>query len=86
VFITYSITFMSLFYIVVAVVAAIGLGGAWLAIAALALPFAHVTRQLQQAYQLRWFSAIMRAWVLTFFISWILTLFVLILVALGMFG
>jgi hypothetical protein len=86
VFITYSITFMSLFYIVVAVVAAIGLGGAWLAIAALALPFAHVTRQLQQAYQLGWFSAIMRAWVLTFFISWILTLFVLILVALGMFG
>ncbi|MDG2533518.1 DUF3667 domain-containing protein [Sphingomonas sp. HITSZ_GF] len=86
VFITYSITFMSLFYIVVAVVAAIGLGGAWLALAALAIPFVHITRQLQQAYLLGWFSAIMRAWVLTFFIGWILAIFFLILLALGMFG
>lgn len=86
VFVTYSITFMSLFYIVVAIVAAAGLGGGWLAVAALALPFVHVTRQLQQAYQLGWFSAFMRAWVLTFFITWILAIFVLILVALGLFG
>ena len=86
IFIIYSIAFMSLFYIVVAVVAATGLGGGWLAIAALLIPFVHVTRQLQQAYQLRWFSAILRAMVLTFFITWILTAFVLILVALGMFG
>lgn len=86
VFITYSITFMSLFYIVVAVVAAIGLGGAWLAVAALAIPFVHITRQLKQAYEIGWFSAFMRAWVLTFFISWVLVLFLLILVALGMFG
>ncbi|WP_404335727.1 DUF3667 domain-containing protein [Sphingomonas sp. MMS12-HWE2-04] len=86
VFIIYSIAFMSLFYIVVTVVAAIGLGGAWLGFAALLLPFLHVTRQLQQAYRLGWFSAIVRALILTFFISWILTLFVLILVALGMTG
>lgn len=86
IFIIYSISFMSLFYIVVAIANAIGLGGGVLAIAALAIPFVHVTRQLQQAYDLNWFSAIMRAWVLTFFITWILAIFVLILVALGMFG
>lgn len=86
IFITYSIAFMSLFYIVVTIVAAIGLGGAWLAFAALLIPFVHVTRQLKQAYQIRWFSAVLRACVLTFFIAWVLTLFVLILLALGMFG
>lgn len=86
IFIIYSIAFMSLFYIVVAIIAAIGLGGGWLALAALIIPFVHITRQLQQAYALGWFSAILRAWVLTFFITWILMLFVMILLALGMFG
>ncbi|HWU95666.1 MAG TPA: DUF3667 domain-containing protein [Sphingomonas sp.] len=86
IFIIYSIAFMSLFYIVVAIANAIGLGGGVLALAAMLIPFVHITRQLQQAYALNWFSAIMRAWVLVFFISWILAIFVLILVALGMFG
>jgi hypothetical protein len=86
IFITYSIAFMSLFYIVVTIAAAIGLGGGWLGFAALLVPFIHITRQLKQAYDIGWFSAFMRAWVLTFFITWILVLFVLVLVALGLFG
>ncbi|MEP9358814.1 DUF3667 domain-containing protein [Sphingomonas sp. KR3-1] len=86
IFIIYSIAFMSLFYIVVAVAAAIGMSGGWLAVAALAIPFVHITRQLQQAYAIGWVSATLRATLLTVFISWILTIFVLILVALGMFG
>lgn len=86
IFIIYSIAFMSLFYIGVTVVSAVGLGGKWLGLAALLIPFIHVTRQLQQAYRIGWFSAIVRAWILSFFISWVLTLFMLILLALGMFG
>ncbi len=86
IFIIYSIAFMSLFYIVVALANAIGLGGGPLWTAAVVVPFVHITRQLKQAYDLNWFSAFMRAWVLTFFITWILMLFLLILVALGMFG
>jgi hypothetical protein len=86
IFIIYSIAFMSLFYIAVTVVAAIGLGGKWLALAALILPFVHITRQLKQAYAIGWFSAIVRASILTIFITWILTFFFLILLALGMFG
>ena len=86
IFIIYSIAFMSLFYIVVAITNAIGLGGGVLATVALVVPFVHITRQLKQAYEIGWFSAFMRAWVLTFFITWILAIFVLILVALGLFG
>ncbi|WHU01456.1 DUF3667 domain-containing protein [Sphingomonas sp. NIBR02145] len=86
IFIIYSISFMSLFYIVVAIAAAIGLRSGPLGMVAVLVPFIHITRQLKQAYDIGWFSAFMRAWVLTFFISWILVLFVLILVALGMFG
>ncbi len=86
IFIIYSIAFMSLFYIVVALANAIGLGGGPLGMVAVLVPFVHITRQLKQAYDIGWFSAFMRAWVLTFFITWILAIFVLILVALGMFG
>jgi hypothetical protein len=50
------------------------------------IPFLHITRQLKQAYQLRWWSAVLRAIVLTWFITIILTLFLLILVAMGMTG
>jgi hypothetical protein len=86
IFIIYSIAFMSLFYIVIAIAMAIGLRSGPLGMVAVLVPFIHITRQLKQAYDTSWFSAFMRAWVLTFFISWILVLFLLILVALGMFG
>jgi hypothetical protein len=86
VFITYSIAFMSLFFIVIAVIGSSGLGGEWLLFAVFGVPFVHIARQLKQAYQLRWWSAILRAFVLSFFISLILGLFATILVTLGMFG
>lgn len=86
VFVTYSIAFMSLFFILVTVAATSGMTGPGLTLAALGLPFVHVTRQLKQAYSLRWPAAILRAMVLTFFIAIILTLFLTILLALGMTG
>jgi hypothetical protein len=86
VFIIYSIAFMSLLFIVITLGAAVGIPGGWLAIAGLLIPFVHITRQLQQAYRLRWWSALLRAIVLTQFITIVLGLFLLILVAMGMMG
>jgi hypothetical protein len=86
VFITYSIAFMSLFFIAVTVIAASGLGGGWLGLAAFVVPFVHITRQLKQAYALRWRWAVLRAVVLSGFIWVVLVLFALVLLALGLFG
>jgi hypothetical protein len=46
----------------------------------------HIFRQLEQAYRLRWWSALARTLVLVFLIQIIVTLFLLILLLLGMFG
>lgn len=86
VFIIYSIAFMSLLFIVITLAAQLGVPSGWLGVAGVFIPFLHITRQLKQAYQLRWWSALLRAVVLTWFIAIILTLFLLILVAMGMTG
>lgn len=86
IFIIYSISFMSLLFIVITVAAKLGVPSSWLGTAGTLIPFVHITRQLQQAYRLRWWSAILRALVLTQFIAIILTLFMLILVGMGMMG
>jgi hypothetical protein len=86
VFITYSIAFMSLLFIVITIGAGVGVSSGWLIAASLIIPFVHVTRQLKQAYQLRWWSAGLRAIVLTHFISIVVSLFLLILLLLGMVG
>jgi hypothetical protein len=86
VFIIYSIAFMSLLFIVITLAAQLGVPSGWLGAAGVFIPFLHITRQLKQAYQLRWWSAVLRAMVLTWFITIILALFLLILVAMGMTG
>jgi len=86
VFIIYSIAFMSLLFIVITVAAKLGAPSGWLGAAGVFIPFLHITRQLKQAYQLRWWSAVLRAIVLTWFIAIVLVLFLLILVAMGMTG
>jgi hypothetical protein len=86
VFITYSIAFMSLLYIVVTIGGAIGIGSGTLVFLSLGVPFIHITRQLKQAYALGWVSALIRALVLSFFITIIVTLFILLLILLGMTG
>lgn len=86
VFITYSIAFMSLLFVVIAVASAAGLGTGWIVAASLLIPFGHIFRQLQQAYRLRWWSALIRTVVLVALIQVVVTLFLLLLVALGMFG
>lgn len=86
VFVTYSIAFMSLLLIVVTLAAACGIGGGVIGLLLLAVPFVHITRQMQQAYALGWFSAIVRTSILTIFIVIVLLLFLLVLLALGMTG
>ena len=86
VFIIYSIAFMSLLFIVITLAAQLGVPSGWLGMAGVFIPFFHITRQLKQAYQLRWWSAVLRAIVLTWFIAIVLVLFLLILVAMGMTG
>ncbi len=86
VFITYSIAFMSLLFIAITIGASIGLSPGWLTFAALGIPFVHITRQLKQAYRLRWRSAIVRAVVLTVCIEIVLMLFLAILLLLGITG
>jgi len=86
IFITYSIAFMSLLFIVLTVAAKLGVPSRWIGAAGVFIPFAHIARQLQQAYRLQWWSALVRALVLTQFISIVLVLFLLILVSMGMMG
>ncbi|MES2986503.1 MAG: DUF3667 domain-containing protein, partial [Pseudomonadota bacterium] len=86
VFITYSIAFMSLLFIVVTVAGVLGLAEGILIPAALLIPVVHLGRQLRQAYRLGRLSTIVRTAILLFFINIIVTLFLLILLALGMSG
>ncbi len=86
VFVTYSIAFMSLLFIVITVAASIGISGVVIAFAAILLPLVHLTRQMKQAYALGWVSAIVRSVILGHFILIILLLFLALLLALGMMG
>ncbi|WP_066798332.1 DUF3667 domain-containing protein [Sphingomonas soli] len=84
VFVTYSIAFMSLLLIAVTVLGEIGASEGLIIFAVLVVPFVHLTRQLKQAYALRWFPAIVRSVILSFFILIVILLFLIILLALGM--
>jgi hypothetical protein len=86
VFITYSIAFVSLLFIVLTVLGAAGVSTGWLVTAGFLIPFVHMTRQMKQAYQLGWFSAIVRTVILSWFITIVITLFFALLVLMGMFG
>jgi hypothetical protein len=86
VFVTYSISFMSLGVIAVVLLDRLGFPGAILGLAALIVPPVHMYRQLRGAYGLSAASALWRTVALLFFASWALTLFGLLLIALGLMG
>jgi hypothetical protein len=86
VFVTYSIAFMSLLFIAITLAGAVGVSGGVLTTVALIAPLVHIFRQLKQAYALRWWSALLRTLVLSWFITIVLILFLLILLLLGMTG
>jgi hypothetical protein len=85
VFITYSIAFMSLLFIAIALAGTAGTSEGWVVAASFGIPFVHLLRQMKEAYQLGWFPALLRTLLLSFFITIILVVFLILLILLGSF-
>ncbi len=86
VFVTYSLSFMSLLFIVMSIVSVIPGGAGWAALLFFVSVPLHLYKQLRGAYSLSRFSALWRLSVLLLFsIHIVLTLFLLIVGALGAF-
>ena len=75
VFVTYSIAFMSLLFIALSLLAAIGVPPGILNIAGMLIPPVHIYSQLKDSYGLSRFGAVARTLVLGFFILIIVLLF-----------
>jgi hypothetical protein len=86
VFITYSIAFMSLLFVVIAVASAMGVSSGWIVAACFLIPLAHLFRQMKQAYRLNWFPALVRTLLLSFLITIVLMIFLSLLLLMGMLG
>lgn len=86
VFVTYSLSFMSLLFVVLTVLGFAGVPMGWLVTAAAVVPVWHIATQLRHAYCLSRLSALWRTLALTFFIQVIIALFVSLLLVLGLMG
>ena len=85
VFITYSLSFMSLVFIVLSLMGKVGVGLPWLFTIFSTIAPLHIYRQLKQAYGLSTWSTIWRLVVLLFAIFVVIALFLQILLFLGAF-
>jgi len=86
IFVTYSISFMMLFVIVVTLLYDLGVSG-WIWGTAIAIvPPLHLYKQLRGAYGISRFGAWVRLFLLSIMITFVLTLFGIILVAIGASG
>jgi hypothetical protein len=83
VFVTYSLSFMTLFYVALVLLGGIGVSTGMLLLLGTFVPLVHIYRQLRGAYSLGRFSALWRTAALSFFIFWILFLFIDLLLVLG---
>ena len=86
VFVTYSLAFMSLLFIVLTILGSFGVGIAVLGTIGTFVPAFHIYRQLRGAYRLGRINALIRTTVLLFNIQIVITLFALLLVALVLVG
>jgi len=86
VFITYSISFMSLLFIALTVLSSFGLTSGWVTAIAATVPVWHIHRQLRGAYGLSRFSAVWRTVILIVSIGVVLFLFLAVLLLLGLVG
>ncbi len=86
VFVTYSLAFMSLSFILLTVAGALGLGSDAIAMIAMIGAPAHIYFQMKGAYRLRWWSAALRTFVLLQLILFVLLIFCFLLLGLGMLG
>lgn len=86
VFVTYSLSFMSLLGILLTIGGGLGLGSDVIAIVALFAPPLHIFFQMKGAYRLRGWSALLRTFVLLNMITFIVVIFALLLLGLGLLG
>ena len=87
VFVTYSLCFMSLLFVAIALLGQVPwISGGWLFFAAVLIPPVHIYKQLRGAYALSRFSAGWRTMVLLVFITIVLGLFLKLLLLLGAMG
>ncbi|MBS0505289.1 MAG: DUF3667 domain-containing protein [Proteobacteria bacterium] len=86
VFVTYSLSFMSLLVIVLTALSKLGVPSDAIAIAGTFIPPIHIYRQLRGAYGTRPVPALLRLFVLCFLASFILTVFLLLLIGMGVLG
>ena len=86
IFVTYSLAFMTLFYVALVLLGALGVPGGTLALLGTLVPLVHIYKQTKYAYGLSRFSAAWRTVALTFFIFVILFLFIDLLLVLGALG
>jgi hypothetical protein len=86
IFVTYSISFMMLFVIVLSIAATAGLSAAIWGTAIGIVPPLHIYKQLRGAYGLSRFGAVLRLFMLFIMIIFVLVLFGLLLLALGVLG
>jgi hypothetical protein len=86
IFVTYSISFMMMFLILLTLAAAFGVSGAIWGTALGIIPPLHLYKQLRHAYGLSRFGAWLRLFLLTIAISIILTIFFALLLLIGMIG
>jgi hypothetical protein len=87
VFVTYSISFMSLLFVLLTVGASLGLSSEVDTTAAFLIPPVHIYKQLRGAYRLRRATALLRTGVLVFlFIPVVSLMFFFLLLGLGLVG
>lgn len=86
VFVTYSLAFMSLFAVLLTILGIGGVTGPIIAVAAVLVPPVHMFRQLKQAYQLHWVSALIRTFLLLIFCTITASLFFVLLLGIGALG
>ena len=86
VFVTYSLSFMTLLFVLLTVLGTAGMGGGLLFFGATLVPLLHIYKQLRGAYSLSRFSALWRTAALSVFIFVILLVFLNLLLLLGAMG
>ncbi|MEG3181522.1 DUF3667 domain-containing protein [Sphingomonas sp. LT1P40] len=86
VFVTYSLAFMSLSFILLTIAGALGLGSDAIAMIAMIGAPAHIYFQMKGAYRLRWWSAALRTFVLLQLILFVVLIFCFLLLGLGLLG
>jgi hypothetical protein len=86
IFVTYSITFMMMFLILVTLASAFGVSGAIWGTAIGIVPPLHLYKQLRHAYKLSRFGALLRLFMLSMGIFVVLMIFFMLLLLIGMIG